>query len=123
LPVPDEALSAREYVAPRTPVEAQLATLWAELLHVGRVGVHDSFFELGGHSLLATQVMTRIRATLGATLPVRVLFEARTVAELARRVDEAQQAPAQPKLGAARRAAFRIQLPEAEPEPEPVGGG
>ncbi|HEX2202782.1 MAG TPA: amino acid adenylation domain-containing protein [Longimicrobium sp.] len=111
LPAPDAAATAPEdtYVAPSTETETQIATIWAELLRRGRVGVNDSFFELGGHSLLATQVMGRIRQTMGASLPVRVLFEARTVAELAKRVDEAKAAPAKgPRLSAASRAAYRV---------------
>ncbi|MFP2934529.1 non-ribosomal peptide synthetase, partial [Pyxidicoccus sp. 3LG] len=65
LPPPEGAgeEQAREYVAPRTRTEEQLAALWAELLHVERVGIHDDFFELGGHSLLATQALSRVQAT------------------------------------------------------------
>src|SRR5262249_45295731 len=57
LPAPDNARPELEeaYVAPRTPVERGLADLWAEVLGLERVGVHDNFFELGVHSLLATQ--------------------------------------------------------------------
>jgi amino acid adenylation domain-containing protein len=88
LPSPEGAQAARahEYVAPRNRVEAQLATMWAELLHVERVGIHDDFFELGGHSLLATQVVSRVRATLGVELSLGTLFTATTVAALAERV-------------------------------------
>ncbi|NNF93561.1 MAG: amino acid adenylation domain-containing protein, partial [Altererythrobacter sp.] len=66
LPAPEAAdhLTA-EYVAPRTPTEEILAGIWAEVLGVERVGVHDDFFELGGHSLLATQVISRVRQALG----------------------------------------------------------
>ncbi|MFL5383903.1 MAG: non-ribosomal peptide synthetase [Longimicrobiaceae bacterium] len=126
LPAPDAAAAEEPeaWVAPSTPTEEAVAAIWTAVLGLERVGANQSFFELGGHSLLATQVMARIRATLGASLPVRVLFEARTVAELARRVDEAKDAPAQgPRLRAAGRGAFRIRLAEPEPEPEPVGGG
>jgi amino acid adenylation domain-containing protein len=123
LPAPD-ALAAEEavYVAPATPTEEALAAIWGELLGRPRVGTAESFFDLGGHSLTATQVMARIRAGLGVALPVRVIFEARTVAELAKRVDEAKGAPQAQNRGirAASRAAFRVALPAMEPALEPA---
>jgi amino acid adenylation domain-containing protein/non-ribosomal peptide synthase protein (TIGR01720 family) len=100
LPAPEGALvvRAREYVAPRTALEAQLAALWTELLHVERVGVHDDFFELGGHSLLATQVVSRLRSTVGVEVPLRVLFDAPTVEALAVQVEQATRSVALPAL-------------------------
>jgi amino acid adenylation domain-containing protein len=88
LPAPEYAADADRYVAPRTPEEEVLAGIWAELLHVERVGVHDSFFELGGHSLLVTRVVSRVRQVFGVEVPLRALFEGPTVAELARVVAE-----------------------------------
>ena len=71
-------------VAPRTPVEARLADLFAELLALpAPAGISDNFFALGGHSLTATQLMARIRAVYGVDLPVRTLFSDPTVAGLA----------------------------------------
>ncbi|HLL47940.1 MAG TPA: AMP-binding protein, partial [Longimicrobiaceae bacterium] len=80
------------YVAPRTPTEELLAGIWAEVLGIERVGVEDGFFELGGHSLLATQVASRARQAFGVEVPLKALFEARTVGELAVRVDAAVRA-------------------------------
>jgi amino acid adenylation domain-containing protein len=83
LPAPDFGADAAAFVAPRTPVEAAVAGVWAELLGVPRVGATDGFFELGGHSLLATRVLARLRETFRVELPLRVLFEAPTVGALA----------------------------------------
>jgi len=77
-----------EYVAPRNPVEVALARIWTELLQVDRVGVHENFFELGGHSLLGTRVTSRIRQIYGKELPLHVLFEGPTIAEMAMRLQE-----------------------------------
>jgi amino acid adenylation domain-containing protein len=87
LPAP-ERTAAEAYVAPADPAEELIAEIWAEVLGLARIGVHDSFFALGGHSLLATQVASRVRAALGVELPLRRLFEAPTVRELAQVVRE-----------------------------------
>jgi amino acid adenylation domain-containing protein len=75
---------------PRTPTEELLAALWCEVLGRQQVGVHDSFFDLGGHSLLATRLASRVRATFGSEIPLAHLFDAPTIAELARVLDEAR---------------------------------
>ena len=98
LPAPDMARSETGYVAPRTPTETLLADIWAGILGLDRVGIHDNFFDLGGHSLLATRVISTLRTDTGAELPLRVLFEAPTVAELAQRVDRAPRQSAGPAI-------------------------
>ena len=84
------------FVAPRTPIEEILAALWADLLRQEQVGIHDNFFELGGHSLLATRLISRMHAVFKQEIPLRLLFEAPTIAGLLQRVE--QLSPADPAL-------------------------
>jgi acyl carrier protein len=70
------------YEEPGTETEKKLAEIWAQVLGVEKVGVHDNFFDLGGQSLLATQIVSRTRKVLQIELPLRRLFEFPTVAEL-----------------------------------------
>jgi FkbH-like protein len=73
---------------PRTPLEKELAEIWAGLLNVPSVGVHDNFFELGGHSLLAVQLLSRVRQVCGVELSLEVVYSGDfTVAELAKAVE------------------------------------
>jgi acyl carrier protein len=78
------------FVSPRTPTEKKLAEIWAEVLHLERVGIHDDFFELGGHSLLATQILSRVNEVFQIELPLEVLVtvEEFTVAENARAIEQ-----------------------------------
>jgi amino acid adenylation domain-containing protein len=70
-------------VEPRDPVEKTLAGIWAELLRVERVGVHDNFFEFGGDSLLAMQFISRVSGAFPVEIPLHDLFATPTIAELA----------------------------------------
>ncbi|HSL83902.1 MAG TPA: condensation domain-containing protein, partial [Thermoanaerobaculia bacterium] len=88
LPAPgDDARRGRRHTAPRTPTEELVAALWGQLLGVEDVAVEDDFFRLGGHSLLATRLLSRLRGATAAEIPLSDLFDAPTVAGLARRVE------------------------------------
>ncbi|WP_067132261.1 non-ribosomal peptide synthetase [Microtetraspora malaysiensis] len=87
LPEPERAFAPAD-VPPRTDAEKLVAGIWEELLGVPGVGAFDDFFALGGHSLFATRVAARLRRTTGVEVPVRTVFEARTVAELASAVED-----------------------------------
>jgi acyl carrier protein len=116
LPVPEnEPVKTAAFVSPRSDTENRLAALWAEVLTVRKVGVHDDFFQLGGHSLLALQVMGRVRETFKADLPLRTLFDFPTVAGLAAAIDRA------PRSGAAEpiRKVARGDTPEPRPFSSP----
>jgi len=84
LPAPERSDSQQTaYVAPRTATEEKLASIWAELLGLERVGIEENFFDLGGHSLLLLQGYSRLRATFGRDLPFVALMQYPTVRSLA----------------------------------------
>jgi amino acid adenylation domain-containing protein/non-ribosomal peptide synthase protein (TIGR01720 family) len=83
-------LSEKDFVAPRTAEEELLANIWAKVLGIERVGIHDNFFKLGGHSLLATQVISQIRDNFNVELSLRTLFNKPELAALAEIVKTAK---------------------------------
>lgn len=91
LPTPERQPREESYLAPQTPVEEVLAGIWADLLRRERIGVNDDFFDLGGHSLLGVQVLVRVREIFAVELPLRTLFQAPTLGELAAVVLELRQ--------------------------------
>jgi amino acid adenylation domain-containing protein len=125
LPSPDASDAGEAYTAPRTETESKLADIWAEVLKKDRVGISDNFLALGGHSLLAIRVLGKISRTLGVRLPLRTLFDAPTIAQLALAV-EAEKATAAPAvaIGARSRDAYRVGTPSsavAKPVDGPEG--
>ena len=94
LPAPDRVRPLLEgaFAAAGTPLQDVLCSIWAELLCLERVGVHDNFFDLGGHSLLATRVVSKIRHVFQVELPLRTLFDWPTVAGLSSHLEEALRA-------------------------------
>ncbi|HEV3402382.1 MAG TPA: condensation domain-containing protein, partial [Acidimicrobiales bacterium] len=132
LPAPPHARPqlAAEWVAPRTPTETVLASIWSQVLGIDEIGAEDDFFELGGHSLLATQVIARAREAFATDLPLQAIFERPTVAGMAELVDARTEraASAPPLVPQPRRPGDRLPLSLAqeqmlrlELEAEPAG--
>ncbi|WP_447002781.1 amino acid adenylation domain-containing protein [Saccharothrix isguenensis] len=89
LPAPErDAVTSRQYVAPRTETEEAIAAIWADVLGVGEVGVEDSFFALGGDSIRGLHITSRTKAAFGVDLSPRDVLTARTVSALADLVEE-----------------------------------
>jgi acyl carrier protein len=85
---PRRRASLRDIDAPRTQLERDLVALWAELLNLEAVGIHENFFEVGGHSLLAVQLLSRVRQIYGVDLSLEVVYSGEfTVAELAKAIE------------------------------------
>jgi amino acid adenylation domain-containing protein len=78
------------FVLPQTPVAERLARIWAEVLSLDVVGIHDNFFDLGGHSLAATRVVSQVIKQFQLELPLQSLFQSPTVAEMAAVITENQ---------------------------------
>jgi acyl carrier protein len=88
LPVPQKLQERNSIHLPRTPIEILLAEIWREVLGGEQISLFDNFFESGGHSLLATQFVARVRTELQIELPLRKFFEAPTLMEIARFVEQ-----------------------------------
>ena len=71
------------YAPPRNSIEEALVKIWAEVLEIDQVGVHDNFFDLGGHSLAATRIISRVVKAFTLELSVKALFDSPTVADMA----------------------------------------
>jgi amino acid adenylation domain-containing protein len=89
LPQPDPERNLRQgpVVAPRNSVEEIVARVWAEVLGIKQISIHDNFVNLGGHSLRMTQVTSRLSKAFGIEIPLRALFESPTIVELAERIE------------------------------------
>ncbi len=96
LPAPDPSQleTARQFVAPRTPVEQQLAGIWCQVLRLKQVGIHDNFFELGGDSILSIQLISKATQA-GLRLTPKQLFQNQTIAELAQVAGQSTAAAAE----------------------------
>ena len=99
-----------------------IAAIWAEVLGVDRVGVHDDFFRLGGHSLLATRVVARLRRELGVELPLRSLFQTPTVAGLAATIQVMRESAESRRTAASRPRRSAAGAPDGELGEEVAAG-
>jgi acyl-coenzyme A synthetase/AMP-(fatty) acid ligase/acyl carrier protein len=81
LPIPRD--TPHQPVQPRTPFEIALAEIWKDVLRVDQVSISDDFFARGGHSLIATRLVSQIRDQLDVEVPLRAIFEKRTIEKLA----------------------------------------
>ena len=99
LPVPtkDRPNLESPFIAPRTPVEKELANIWEDVLDLNDIGINDDFLDLGGDSLRAGQVISRVIKNFRVELPLRSLFEAPTVAEMSLVITQSQARKADPE--------------------------
>ena len=88
---PESLTTPDTYAPPRNEIETKLTKIWAQLLDLKTVGIHDNFFKLGGHSLLAIRLVVCFRSACGFDISLRDLFECPTIAQLANRIKNAEQ--------------------------------
>ncbi|MEI6411069.1 MAG: amino acid adenylation domain-containing protein [Bacteroidota bacterium] len=90
LPAPDHSAmhSGKVYVAPRNALENQLVEIWQQVLGRDQIGVEDNFFSLGGHSLRAIRLSTEISKLTGQNIPLRMIFQYPTIAELSAKISD-----------------------------------
>jgi amino acid adenylation domain-containing protein len=108
------------FVPARDQTEEAVARIWAAVLRLDGIGIHDNFFALGGHSLLATQVVARIRSIFDVEVPLVAIFEEPTIAALAARVASAKATgiSVQPPLVPVAREAYRYPLAKRSGRPK-----
>lgn len=91
LPEPDLSAIKSKFVPPQTPTQEIIAKIWAEVLGIEKIGIHDNFLELGGHSLLASLVISRLREALSLEISIASLFAAPTIAAFSEQIGSSAQ--------------------------------
>ena len=86
-PTVKKIATTAKHVAPRTPLESDLAAIWRETLELEQVGMDENFFDIGGHSLSAMRIVVRIRSVLNMDVPVACLFQNPTIETLSAAMD------------------------------------
>ncbi|WP_231595047.1 surfactin non-ribosomal peptide synthetase SrfAA, partial [Bacillus sp. JFL15] len=113
LPMPDvTAANAVSYTAPSNETEQKLADIWAEVLQMERVGVHDQFFEIGGHSLAGMKLLALIQKTFSVQLTLKDLFTSPTVAGLTQLIEGAERKTAESIVPAAVQETYPVSSPQ-----------
>ncbi|WP_186128369.1 amino acid adenylation domain-containing protein [Burkholderia gladioli] len=110
LPRPAQTVDARQYVAPRTSIEERLAAIWAQVLHLDRVGIHDNFFAVGGDSIRAVSVLSKAKAQ-GLEFALVDLFTRQSIANLAQALTLDEVSMAQEAAALSLSAADQARLP------------
>ncbi|WP_416360499.1 amino acid adenylation domain-containing protein, partial [Burkholderia gladioli] len=110
LPRPAQTVDARQYVAPRTSIEERLAAIWAQVLHLDRVGIHDNFFAVGGDSIRAVSVLSKAKAQ-GLEFALVDLFTRQSIANLAQALTLDEVSVAQEAAALSLSAADQARLP------------
>ncbi|WP_186067218.1 amino acid adenylation domain-containing protein [Burkholderia gladioli] len=110
LPRPAQTVDAEQYVAPRTSIEERLAAIWAQVLHLDRVGIHDNFFAVGGDSIRAVSVLSKAKAQ-GLEFALVDLFTRQSIANLAQALTLDEVSVAQEAAALSLSAADQARLP------------
>ncbi|MBU9379770.1 amino acid adenylation domain-containing protein [Burkholderia gladioli] len=110
LPRPAQTVDAQQYVAPRTSIEERLAAIWAQVLHLDRVGIHDNFFAVGGDSIRAVSVLSKAKAQ-GLEFALVDLFTRQSIANLAQALTLDEVSVAQEAAALSLSAADQARLP------------
>lgn len=103
----NERLTEQIYVSPRNEIEMDLTILWQSLLTMEKIGIYDNFFNIGGHSLLATKLVIQIRSKFKVELPLRLIFDYPTIAELSNKIENLKKLSYSNVLTKITKAAFR----------------
>jgi amino acid adenylation domain-containing protein len=118
LPLPGAPANTLEDTRPSTPAEEIVVRVWERILGQNNIGIHSDFFEIGGHSLFATQVIARLEEAFAIKLPLRTIFDTRTVAALAAKITELNPGAPTASMGPSLTEDIEAFLSELEQLPE-----
>lgn len=125
LPTPDGERPdvSTTFVAPQNELQAIIASIWCQSLHLDSVGIYDNFFDLGGHSLLIIQIQEGLQMELKQKVPLLLLFQYPTIHALAQHLAEAKEATVAVDTSYERGASRQKQLQARRQQRKRAGGG